>query len=142
MVSRLKGLYERHRDIIVYIFFGVLTTAVNYIVYYPLYNLAEFSAAVSNSVAWCAAVLFAFLTNKPFVFHSYDWSVGVTAPEFLKFVGCRLGSGLLETVLLCLTVDIALWNGNIMKLITSVIVVILNYLAGRYMVFKKNNGAA
>ena len=58
-------------------------------------------------------------------------------PEFLKFVGCRVGSGLMETVFILVTVDLLGWNGNWMKLATSVIVVILNYFASKLLVFKK-----
>ena len=77
------------------------------------------------------------MTNKPFVFRSHDWSAGVVWPEFTKFVGCRLGSGALETGILFVTVDWLALNGNVMKLITSVLVVILNYVASKLLVFRK-----
>ena len=86
-------LIRKHYDILAYLFFGVLTTAVNYIVYLPCYNLMHFSAAVSNVIAWVVAVAFAYLTNKPFVFKSHDWSPGTVVPELTKFVTCRIGSG-------------------------------------------------
>ena len=88
-------------------------------------------------IAWVAAVAFAFLTNKPFVFKSHDWSAKVVWPELTKFVGCRIGSGILETLFLLVTVDILRWNGNWMKLITSVLVVILNYFGSKFLVFAK-----
>ena len=58
-------------------------------------------------------------------------------PELGKFVGCRAASGGLETVLILLTVDILGWNGNIWKLIISVLVVILNYVSSKLLVFRK-----
>ena len=115
----------------------MLTTAVNYLVYLPLYNLLGISAAVSNIIAWVAAVAFAYVTNKPFVFKSHDWSMQTVLPELGKFVGCRAASGGLETVLILLTVDILGWNGNIWKLIISVLVVILNYVSSKLLVFRK-----
>lgn len=133
----LKRLLEKYGDILSYLFFGGLTTAVNYIVYLPCYNLLGISAAVSNVIAWAAAVLFAFLTNKPFVFQSHDWSAKTVWPEFTKFVGCRVGSGLLETVIIFVTVDLLAWDGNWMKLATSILVVILNYFASKLLVFRK-----
>lgn len=121
-----------------YLFFGVLTTVVNYIVYLPCYNLLSFSAAISNMIAWIAAVAFAYLTNKPFVFHSNDWSIKTVIPELTKFVGARIASGVLETGIIFLTVDLLCWNGNVMKLVTSVLVVIINYVASKLLVFRNS----
>lgn len=136
-MNQLRVWLRKHYDIIAYLFFGVLTTAVNYLVYLPCYNWWGFSAAVSNVIAWIFAVIFAYLTNKPFVFKSYDWSAKTVIPELGKFVGCRVGSGLLETGIIFVTVDLLCWNGNVMKLITSVLVVILNYIGSKLLVFKK-----
>ena len=97
-----------------------------------------FSAAASNAVAWVAAVAFAYLTNKPFVFRSHDWSMKTVLPELAKFVGCRVGSGVLETLILMVTVDILGWNGFVWKLVTSVLVVVLNYFASKFLVFRKH----
>ena len=133
----LKRMIVKYWDIISYLFFGGLTTVVNYVVYLPCFNLLGMSAAVSNVIAWAAAVLFAFLTNKPFVFKSHDWSAKTVWPEFTKFVGCRIGSGVLETAIIFVTVDVLAWDGNWMKLITSVLVVILNYFASKLLVFRK-----
>lgn len=137
MGKKLMGLIKAHWDIVSYLVFGVLTTLVNYAVYLPLYNGVGSSATVSNVIAWVAAVAFAFVTNKPFVFGSHDWSAKTVLPELAKFVGCRIGSGLAETAIIFLTVDWLRWDGNVMKLITSVLVVILNYVASRLLVFKK-----
>lgn len=137
MVQKIKNLVQKHRDILSYLFFGGLTTVVNYLVYLPCYNLFCLSAAVSNAIAWAVAVAFAYLTNKPFVFRSHDWSLKTVVPELTKFVTCRIGSGLLETGILFLCVDLLAWNGNVWKLITSVLVVILNYIASKLLVFKK-----
>ena len=137
MWDKLKALFVKYYDLITYLVFGVLTTAVNYIVYLPCYNLLHLSASVSNAIAWVVAVAFAFLTNKPFVFRSHDWSAWTVIPELTKFVGCRIGSGVLETAIIFLTVDCLSGNGNIMKLITSVLVVVLNYIGSKLLVFKK-----
>jgi putative flippase GtrA len=137
MVVKLKELLHRHYDILVYLIFGVMTTAVNYIVYLPCYNLLHLSSAVSNVIAWAAAVAFAYVTNKPFVFHSHDWSAKTVVPELTKFIGTRLGSGGLETVILLIFVDILSMNGNLWKLLTSVLVVVLNYIGSKLLVFRK-----
>lgn len=136
-MENLKTILKKYREPIVYLVFGVLTTAVNYIVYLPCFNLLGFNASVSNMIAWVAAVAFAFLSNKPFVFQSFDWSAKVVVPELTKFVGTRIGSGALETAILFLTVDVAGMNGNVWKLLTSVLVVILNYIGSKLLVFRK-----
>ena len=137
MQDQLKKLFVKYRELITYLVFGVLTTVVNYLVYLPCYNLWGLNASVSNVIAWVVAVAFAFLTNKPFVFRSYDWSIKVVVPELTKFVATRIGSGALETVILFLTVDLAGMNGNAWKLLTSVLVVVLNYIGSKLLVFKK-----
>ena len=137
MVNKIRALIEKYWDIISYLFFGVCTTIVNYIIYLPCYNLLGISATVSNMIAWVVAVAFAYLTNKPFVFKSNDWSRETVIPELTKFLGCRVGSGAAETVILFLTVDLLGWNGNVWKLLTQVMVVVLNYIGSKLLVFTK-----
>ena len=140
MVGFIRKLYERYKNILLYILFGMLTTAVNYIVYYPLYNFADMSGAASNIIAWFCAVIFAFLTNKPIVFASRDWKLKTVLSELWKFLACRIASGATETLIIYLAVDVAQCNGNIVKLAVSILVVILNYFASKLFVFNKNQG--
>lgn len=133
----MKNLFRKHREVLLYLIFGALTTAVNYLVYFPLFNLLMLDAALSNAVAWVAAVAFAFVTNKPFVFQSHDWSAQVLLPELWKFVSCRLFSGVAESLILLVTVDICHWDGNLIKILTSILVVVLNYVGSKLLVFKK-----
>ena len=137
MKETIVKLWNKYQDILAYLVFGVLTTVVNYLVYLPVYNGLGISATVSNLIAWVAAVAFAFVTNKPFVFKSHDWSPAVVVPELVKFVSCRVASGLMETVILLVAVDLLGGNGNIWKLLTSVIVVIVNYFGSKLLVFRK-----
>ena len=137
MHNHLKKLFVKYRELITYLVFGVLTTVVNYLIYLPCYNLWGLNASVSNVIAWVVAVAFAFVTNKPFVFRSYDWSVKVVIPELSKFVATRIGSGALETAILFLSVDLVGMNGNVWKLLTSVLVVVLNYVGSKLLVFRK-----
>ncbi len=136
-MEKIKELFVKYYDVLVYLVFGVLTTLVNYIVYLPCYNIFGISSSLSNVIAWAAAVAFAYLTNKPFVFKSHDWSANTVLPELLKFVGTRIGSGTLETLILLIFVDVLSMNGNVWKLLTSVIVVILNYIGSKLFVFRK-----
>lgn len=137
MFEKIRTLVKSHWDIVTYLVFGVLTTVVNYAIYLPCLNLLHLSAAVSNCIAWVAAVAFAFVTNKPFVFGSHDWSLKTVIPELGKFVATRISSGVLETLILFVAVDTMGGNGNIWKLITQVLVIIINYVGSKLLVFRK-----
>ena len=138
MMNLIRKLLQKYYDVLVYLVFGVLTTAVNYLVYLPCYNLLGLPAVLSNIFAWVVAVAFAYVTNKPFVFRSHDWSVKTVIPELTKFVGTRVASGGLESAIIWVTVDILGWNGNLCKLVTSVLVVVLNYVGSKLLVFRKS----
>lgn len=137
MIDWIRKFLQKYYDILVYLVFGVLTTVVNYLVYLPCYNLLGLPAVVSNVIAWVVAVAFAYVTNKPFVFRSHDWSAKTVIPELSKFVGTRVASGGLESAIIWVTVDVLGWNGNIWKLATSVLVVVLNYVGSKLLVFRK-----
>ena len=137
MIQKIRILLEKYRELLSYLFFGVLTTAVNFIVYLPVYNILGLSASVSNMIAWVVAVVFAYFVNKIYVFRSLDWSRKTVIPELTKFVAARVLSGVLETGILLVTVDILGWNGNIWKFVTQVLVVISNYIFSKLIVFRK-----
>ncbi len=136
-MDKIIQLVKKYWSIISYLFFGVVTTVVNMVVYYLCYHLRGISSDLSTVIAWVIAVLTAFLTNKPFVFGSHDWSPKVLLPEAGSFFGCRLGSGLVELVLMHITVEMLGLPGMLMKLLVNVIVVILNYVASNLLVFRK-----
>lgn len=136
-MDRLIVLFRQHRDVIAYLFFGVLTTAVNVISYHILYNILSIGNDLSTVIAWILAVLFAFFTNKPFVFRSRDWSWNVLLPEARDFFACRIGTGILEFVLMHIFVTRLCFNGVLMKLLVNILVIILNYVGSKFLVFKK-----
>ena len=139
MFRTIRLLFTKYRETILYLVFGGLTTLVNFLIYFPLYNLLALSAAASNVVAWAVAVAFAFVTNKIFVFQSNNWDSKNLVSQIIRFVACRVGSGLLETVFLLLAVDAFSWNGNLWKIIISVVVVILNYIGSKFLVFTQKS---
>ena len=138
MRSKIEMLLKKYRAELIYLVFGVLTTIVNYVVYFPCDRLLH-TAWLSNSIAWVFAVLFAYVTNKPFVFGSHDWTAKTVLPEFTKFVGTRIASLCAENLILLLTVDILGWNRIGWKLVASVLVVILNYIGSKLLVFRGGN---
>jgi len=136
MLRKVLDFAKKYEELLLYLVFGFLTTVVNYLVYLLLHNDTSMLASAANVIAWIAAVAFAFVTNKPFVFKSHDWSFKILMPELGKFVSARLGSLLVETGIIFVFVDLLYWDGIIIKLVTSVIVVVLNYLASKLLVFR------
>lgn len=126
-----------NKETILYIIFGVLTTVVNLIVYYLFSNIMKINYLLSNSIAWIMSVIFAYMTNKLYVFNSKSVKIDIIIKEFAKFINCRLTSGIIEIILLFLLVDMLAVNDIISKLVIGVIVVILNFIFSKLFVFKK-----
>ena len=137
MMEKIRELLEKYWEVLSYLFFGVLTTAVNYVTFALAVQILPVSATVANVIAWVVAVAFAYLTNKPFVFRSHDWSAKTVIPELGKFLSCRIGSGVMETVIILIAVDILGGNKYLWKLLTNVLVVIVNYVGSKLLVFRK-----
>ena len=133
------------KEVFSYLFFGVMTTVVNLVVYAACNKFVD--VMVSNVIAWVAAVVFAYVTNKLFVFESKSWSPKVLAKEIPSFTGARLltlgieEAGLLIMIKL-LHLDVTLTIGPVggelvVKALLAVIVVIINYIFSKVLIFKK-----
>lgn len=139
----MKKLYEKYKELIHYVFFGGATTAVNWLVYALLVELLHADITLSNAVAWVAAVLFAFITNKLFVFGSKSFAPAVVIREGLSFLGSRVLSGLIEivgpTALMAIGLDMPLFgiDGFAAKLVVSIFVIAANYVLSKLLVFRK-----
>lgn len=133
----MKAIFEKHRELILYVVFGGVTTLVNLGVYFLCYDIWGWSSDLSVILAWLLSVLTAFLTNKPFVFESHDWSMEVTAPEAAEFFGCRLASGLMELAVMHVAVELLGLPGTPMKLLVNILVIIINYVGSKLWVFRK-----
>lgn len=142
-MKTIKKLFKKYREIIVYVIFGVLTTLVNWAVYTLMVKYLHIDMTVSNGVAWVAGVIFAFVTNKIWVFRSKSKKSSTVIREFFFFVGARVITGLMETFLPTMLVNLGLnqkvfgIDGAVAKLIVSVAVVILNYVFSKLIVFRK-----
>lgn len=147
----IKKLFLKYKEIISYVFFGVLATIVN-LVSFKLFELilGERLYLVTNVVSWLITVIFAYFTNKLWVFESKSWKANVVIKELIGFFGARIFSLVVEEAGLWLMIDIChmgniSWdilsiniNGNmIAKIIMQVVVVILNYVFSKLIIFKK-----
>lgn len=142
-MEKIKELIIKYREIIVYIIFGVLTTLVNWAVYTVLVKYCGADVLPSNAAAWTAGVLFAFITNKFFVFESKSFKASTVLKEFFSFVGARAFTGAMEIFGVPLLEKAGLdktffgIKASFAKLIVSVAVVVLNYVFSKLLVFRK-----
>ncbi|MBQ8298966.1 MAG: GtrA family protein [Clostridia bacterium] len=134
----MKELIKKYRGIISYLFFGVCSTLINIITYYLAAHILELSTIVSTVIAWIVAVIFAYITNKIWVFECKSWKLEVLIKEATSFFACRILTGLLDVIIMTVFVDVLLFNDMLIKIISNVIVIILNYIASKLIVFKKN----
>jgi putative flippase GtrA len=139
---KVKGIIEKYKEIISYLFWGVMTTVVSWGTYSLFVTVIQ-SVSVANILSWICAVVFAYVTNKLWVFQSREWAFCTIIPELLKFVTARLATGLLEIVGVPLLVYLGLnqriagIEGMAAKVFVSVIVTILNYVLSKLLVFRK-----
>lgn len=136
---RIQDLWNRYKDVIPYGIFGVLTTVVNILTYVICSKYLGFTTVVSTVVAWVVAVLFAYVTNRKWVFHSKATGAKAIAVEVCSFFACRLLTGLLDVGFMKVFVDILHFNDVIIKALSNILVIILNYVASKLVIFKKRN---
>lgn len=137
MINFFIKIIKKHQAFIAYGIFGVLTTIVNIITYTYCYNVIGISNILSNVAAWILAVTFAYLTNKVWVFGSDSWKWQVLRREIPAFVSCRIATGVLDVFIMFMCVDILQWNAVLMKIVSNVLVIILNYVFSKLLIFKK-----
>ncbi len=147
-MNKIKELCAKYREIISYIFWGAMTTAVSFVTYslFTLLFTAFLDTAsavfIANVLSWVFAVLFAFATNKLWVFKSKSFEKSVVLPEFLKFLSSRIATGVIEMAGLPLLVLLGLGGelfgieGLLAKLVINVVVIILNYVFSKLLIFK------
>lgn len=133
----MAELLKKHRHILFYLIFGVLTTAVNFIVYYICARLLNIDTVPSTIISWIIAVLFAYITNRKWVFESQVTTRKGILIEIGMFFLFRLATGILDTVIMYVTVDVWEFNELIMKIVSNIIVIILNYVFSKLLIFRK-----
>ena len=136
-MNKMIALAKKHRELIVYGIFGVFTTLVDFLSYYALANFWGIEENLSNIISQVTAIIFAFITNKLFVFEDKKSGLKEVGLQFATFFSMRLVSLLTNSSLFWLLLDVLHVNDLISKALVSVIVVILNYIFSKFLVFKK-----
>lgn len=119
-----------------YLIFGVLTTLVNIIMFYLCSNILNIDYKISNIIAWIISVLFAFFTNKLFVFESNKKDSNTIVKEVSSFFVARIISLIIDMILIIIMIDYIKINSLIAKIISNVVVVIVNYIFSKFFIFK------
>ena len=137
----MKELFNKYKEIIMYLIFGVLTTVISLIVYYALtYTILNPNNSIylqiANILSWIAGVLFAYFTNRKYVFESKNKN---KLKEFISFVGARVTTLILDMIIMGVGVSLLHGNDKILKLISQVLVIVGNYVLSKLIVFKKKN---
>ena len=128
-----------NKEIVSYIFFGVCTTLVNIFAYWACAHPLNLSTITSNVIAWVTGVLFAYFTNRTWVFHSDTTCMKDIIIEIFFFFSCRFGTGIIDTIIMYVFIDILGLNDVVIKVISNMIVIVLNYLASKLIIFKKRS---
>jgi len=137
--KRMKKLYLKYKELFDYLVVGVLTTVISLFVYYLcIWTFADpnnaFMLQVANILSWIASVTFAYVMSRKFVFHSKNKNI---ISEIIQFFLSRGASLLLDMGIMFALVTVLKQNANIAKLVSQVVVIIVNYVLSKLFVFKK-----
>lgn len=135
----MRNLYNKYKEVINYLIFGVLTTIISLATYYILtFTLLNPSKSlelqIANIISWCVGVLFAYFTNRKFVFDSVNDN---KIKEFITFIEARITTLILDMLIMFIFVTTLKLNDQIFKLVSQVLVIIGNYILSKLVVFKR-----
>lgn len=130
-------MYKKHEEGINYLIFGFLAFVLNYVLFFFFESLLHMNYMLATVFSWVLTVVFAYWTNRTFVFKSKSEGTSSLLKEFTSFIGARIATELLELLLMYLMVDLAGINSYIAKLVGQTIVIITNYILSKIWIFKK-----
>lgn len=137
----MKSIFVKYKEQILYIFFGVLTTCVNLGMYWLLERVFAVPYLISSVIAQITSILFAYITNRLWVFESRVGGLRGIAAEMAKFFSCRAASLFIDLLLMYIGVDLTHINDKVMKLAANIIIIIVNYVFSKLLVFHSSGKA-
>ena len=132
----IRKYWDKYKDVILYLIFGGLTTVVNIVVYWVCVHVLGTGVMPGTVAAWALAVLFAYLTNRSMVFHSSAAGAQEILKEIGSFFACRLGTGVVDWVIMFVFVTVLHFNDMIIKILANIIVIVLNFVLSKFVIFK------
>lgn len=136
-LKKLADIYREHIEGMRYLIFGALSTVINFFIFEICIKGLNFSATLSNIIAWIITVIFAYLTNKLYVFNSKTSGLKELGKEIIAFFNARIATLVLETLFIWIVIDKLGFNDILMKIVSNIIVIILNYVFSKIFIFKK-----
>lgn len=130
------GIYKKHEEGFNYLIFGFLAFVLNYILYFVFADALSMHYMVATVISWVLTVVFAYWTNRTFVFKSRNKDFSAVLKEFVSFISARVATEVLEIVLMYVMVDVAAINDKISKLVCQTIVILANYVLSKIWIFK------
>ena len=137
-MEKLKRLWKRHKELILYVFFGGCTTLINIISYFACRELMHLPVVPADVLAWLVSVIFAYVTNKLFVFESKSWRLMLVLKEGAAFLAARVFSLGVDVAMLYVTVTVLGWWELPMKILANVVVIVINYIFSKWIIFRKD----
>ena len=137
-MEKLKQLWKKHKELILYVFFGGCTTLINIISYFACRELMHLPVVPADVLAWLVSVIFAYVTNKLFVFESKSWRLMLVLKEGAAFLAARVFSLGVDVAMLYVTVTVLGWWELPMKILANVVVIVINYIFSKWIIFRKD----
>lgn len=132
----VKKTYKTYQEVFDYVIFGIMTTLVNILIFFICDTIFNIQYLLANAISIIAAIIFAFFTNKKYVFKSKAKSFNLAFKEFYLFVGLRLVSGLFDMLSMFILVDLINLKTMVAKTLTQFIIVVLNYAFSKLYIFR------
>lgn len=140
MLSLIINIYKKNKEVVNYLIFGILTTLINLLTYFILTSIWLDASKVielqgANIISWITAVIFAYFTNRKYVFDSKNNN---KIKEIFSFFIARLATLVVDMIIMYLGVNILFLNDKFVKIISQIIVIVANYVLSKLFVFKKS----
>ena len=132
-------MVRKYREMLLYLIFGALTTLVNIVSYYCLTRFAALETSAATALAWFASVVFAYITNRQWVFRSRAKGMLPVMREVISFFAARLATGVMDMGVMALCVDVLHMPDMPVKIASNIVVIVLNYILSKVLVFRKGN---
>lgn len=136
MKKKFRELFENYKDLIPYAVFGVLSTTLNIGTYWIFSHLLHIPVIAATILAWIITVLFVYITNRRWVFHSEADTKKAVIKELTSFYVCRVGTELVDLACMFIFVDMLHINDILIKVGANILVIVLNYIASKFLIFK------
>ena len=132
-------MYRKYEEGISYLFWGGVAFVLSMVLFYIFANIMMLDEQIANIITWVICVIFAYLTNRTFVFKSKTTGAKAVTKEFVDFTVARLATLVLENAVLFVCIDLFLWHNMLAKLLGQFLVIVSNYVLSKLWIFKKKD---